>query len=258
MASAPFDQSPEFQPRSLSYSGTEEDAYAFVRDTDKPDRNVEYFWYLFKAVVANMGRDEHLGRDFLNLPPEIVPHAMSVKRPTLGSQVDQISAHLNALQKEKAYNSIQSIIVDVYEDLACALLEKGSPAKISVERLLTFAKRWDEWADADFAMRPTSPYVAMLHISLVGFRCTKDQRAVLFSLLAEAASAPEYFLGDLFDCGVRFGRPSILDRVSSMGDMTGHIKSCYGLKVSPRTKGFKLLKSLQKVSEEKVYGGTHL
>lgn len=248
MSDLSFESSPEFQPRSLSYSGTEEDAYAFVRYTDKPDRDVEYFWYLFKAVVINMGRDEHLGLSFLNLPKEVLPLDFLARRPTLGSQVDRISVHLNALQKEGAYETIQSLIVEVYEDLTSALLEKGSPSKISVERLLTFAKRWDEWAAPSFAIRQTSPYVAMLHIALIAFRCTKGQRSILFGLLSKASLSPEEFLEPLFDCGVRFGRPSILDRVMSIEDMTDHIQRSYRIKVSPRTKGFKLLRSLQKIS----------
>ena len=179
-------------------SGDDKDKYAFVRDSDKPDRDVEYFWYLFKVAVVKLGKDEGLGESFLHLPEDILPTEFLMTRPSIASQIDHISTHLNELQRKEEYAAIQTVIVEVFEDLTTALLKKGSPSKVAVGRLLTFAKRWDEWAEPEFAMRQSSCYVALLHICLVGFRCTKDQRGFALSCVVQSCAIPGRVHGSSF------------------------------------------------------------
>ena len=53
-------------------------------------------------------------------------------------------------------------------------------------------------------------------------------------------------MGLLFECGVRFGRPSILDKIMLVQDMTTYINDVYGVNVSSQTKGIKLVRLLRK------------
>jgi len=217
----------------------EEDAYAFIKDTNKPDRNVEYFWYLFKSVLLNMGRDERLGRDFIDFD------GLPVPRPSLAKQLDFISSHLNALQKAGHYEKIQDLIVNVFEDLIFAFLEAPSPSRVGFERLLTFVKRWSTWADPPYVMQDSSHAVCLLHIGYVGLRCTRDKRTTLFALIRAYLQDDDANLGPLFDFGIAIGRPSIVDCVLLMQDMTAYIMARYGCKVSPSTKGLKLVRTLK-------------
>jgi hypothetical protein len=225
-----------------------EDEYAFVRYTDKPDRDVEYFWYLFKAVIINMAREEKLGRDFLDLDPTILPLTAKAQTPTVATQVKFISSYLNSLQKAALYSQIQDTIVNVFEDLAFALIMAPSPSQVAFARMVTFAKRWDGWADSSFRLNGKSSLVSLLHIGLVSFRCSAEERAGLMPHLQHAASSHGVDMGPLFDYGVEIGRPSILDRILLVEDMSNHIQLRYGVKVSPRTKGVKLVRALQNLS----------
>lgn len=225
----------------------EEDQYAFIKDTNKPDRNVEYFWYLFKAVVINMGRDERLGRNFIDFEDvsAFSSFSRSKSRPTLAKQLEIISSHLNALQKAGEYGKIQDVIVNIFEDLIFAFLESPFPSRVGFERLLTFVKRWRDWADPIYTMEPSSQSVCLLYIGYVGYRCTKEERTTLFQLIRSYLEDGDANLGPLFDYGIAIGRPAIVDRIILMQDMSEYIMIRYGCKVSPRTRGFKLVRTLK-------------
>jgi len=221
----------------------EEDQYAFIKNTNKPDRNVEYFWYIFKAFVVNMGREERLGRDFIDF--QNISLSVRGSSPTLSKQIEIISTHLNSLQKAGDYNNIQHVIVNVLEDLIFAFLESPSPSQGGFERLLTFVKRWRNWANPAYTTEPTSESVCLLYIGYVGYRCTKEERTTLFQLIRSYLDGDDADLGPLFDYGISIGRPAIVDQIILMQDMSAHIMARYGFKVSPRTKGVKLVRTLK-------------
>jgi len=240
MSSLAHETTPDDSLMDLSLPN--EDAYMFLRYTDKPDRDVEYFWCLFKANIVNMARDYKLGREFLELPPS----ARTLPRPTVAKQVEAISHQLNQWQAEGAYGKIQEQIVGSFEDLVWAFIShQGS--RSSTELLLTFARRWDSWCHPEYTVA-SSFLVGMLRIYLTSFRCTKGERDSICAILSTIdgdADVDAGALGMLFDLGISTGKSSIVEAVTGMRDMTNHIIEVYGIKLSPRTRGPKLIRVLQ-------------
>jgi len=205
-----------------------EEKYKFLRYTEKPDRDVEYFWYIFKDFVVNTATRYPLTKD---------PKAF----------IESLSSTLNKLQEEKAYDDIQEKIKEVIMAIGWVLMSSHADSHTS-HLYLTFVKRWSKWTPPKFTLEGTQ-VLALFRIHMVTFSLEEgEEKDFLIDLLSDMKSLSDVFqydLEELFLLGIRTGKTSILDNLKPFLDFEEVSVKHFGVKVHQRTKGQKVIRLLQ-------------
>jgi len=212
-----------------------EEKYKFLRYTEKPDRDVEYFWYIFKDFLLNIASRYPISKN-----PKFL--------------VDTLSSKFNNLQREKAYDKIQSIIKKVIEDVGWILSSSHADSHTS-HLFLTFVKRWSKWASPEFSLKGSESF-ALFKIHMISFSLDERRRKVLFDLLEDLTSSENVFeedLEELFLFGIKTGKASVIDALQPLLDFERVAMKYFGTKVHKLTKGpkvIRLLKGYERKSQE--------
>lgn len=205
-----------------------EEKYKFLRYTEKPDRDVEYFWYIFKDFVINTATRYPLIKD---------PKAY----------IENLSTTLNQLQEEKAYDDIQESIKEVIMTIGWLLLSTHADSHTS-HLYLTFVKRWSKWASPEFTLEGTE-VLALVRIHMVTFSLEeREEKEFLIDLLGDLKSPRdvfEYDFEELFLLGIRTGKTAILNNLKPFLDFEEVSMKHFGVKVHKQTKGQKVIRLLQ-------------
>lgn len=223
-----------------------EEKYKFLRYTEKPDRDVEYFWYIFKDFVVNTATRYPLTKDpkaFIDFEHKC---EKSTDEPKL-SFIESLSSTLNNLQEEKAYDDIQEKIKEVIMAIGWVLVSSHADSHTS-HLYLTFVKRWSKWTPPKFTLEGTQ-VLALFRIHMVTFSLEEgEEKDFLIDLLSDMKSLSDVFqydLEELFLLGIRTGKTSILDNLKPFLDFEEVSVKHFGVKVHQRTKGQKVIRLLQ-------------
>lgn len=233
---------------------------SFTVSNDDPDKELEYFWGIFKSTLISVSYKLSLCGFLDDLSP--MAHVKD--------QVEDISQFLNSCKSKHEYTVISKTIVHVYNSLAKCLLtmcgivskqygtngaEECMHVKSSIGHVLGFSKRWKQWKcfkiSGHFISHLTSVNLLTIVNASFGIEDIHDRNNIRVLTMSYMGARNVETLIGIFDIGVRSCKSVVIDNVSKIAasdnlgsQLTEYVMKTYNVKYSVTTKGCKLVRLL--------------
>ena len=207
-----------------------EDPYFTIKNSDKPDKDIEIFWYSLKSMVMNTFNDQ---------PP---------------IDLDNYSETLNNLQSKEEYLEIEKHILE-YISHICRLYVIHKCSEYNCNLLHTQLKRWSNIAKkydifSSKNSHKTHKNCCIFFIYLKYFRYNDSPE--MNDFLSNLTIDSDINIENLITISIKYDYIYFLDKLASFQNITDIINEKYNVNIHHKTSGKKILQTIKKNKIEKL------
>ena len=205
-----------------------EDPYITIKNNNKPDKDIEIFWYSLKSMVMNTFEDQ---------PP---------------IDLDNYSQTLNKLQSKEEYLEIEKQIIE-YVSHICRIYVVYKCSEYNCNLLHTQLKRWSNIAKKYDIFSSTNSHkthkdCCIFFIYLKYFRY--DDSPEMNDFFNKLSVDSEIDIENLVMICIKYNYIYFLDKLASFENIIEIINKKYGVIIHPKTSGKKILQTITKKLSE--------
>jgi hypothetical protein len=200
------------------------DPYQQIILTNKPDKDLEIFWYELKKMVTNSFKD--------NIPINI----------------EELSQKLNKLQQNQEYTQIEADI-HKYIGFFCKIYVKYQCSKYECNLLNTQIKRWNNiskkypiFTSDDIRIQSESCCIFYIYLKYLDYNKCNEMDRFFCQLAIESEYNKEY----LINISIKNNYPYFLDKINNCVNVAEIVNAKYHTKIHKNTSGKKIIASLEK------------
>lgn len=205
-----------------------EDPYFTIKHSNKPDKDIEIFWYDLKSMVMNT---------FNNQPPV---------------DLERYSQKLNKLQVKEEYLEIEKYILE-YISHICRLYVIYKCSEYNCNLLHTQLKRWSNIAKkySIFSSKnshKTHKDCCIFFMYLKYFKYNHSPEMNKF--FNELTTDSDINIENLIDISIKYDYIFFLDKLACFQNIVDIINKKYGVNMHSKTSGKKILQIIKKKVSE--------
>lgn len=205
-----------------------EDQYITIKNNNKPDKDIEIFWYSLKSMVMNTFEDQ---------PP---------------IDLDNYSQTLNKLQSKEKYLEIEKQIIE-YISHICRIYVVYKCSEYNCNLLHTQLKRWSNIAKKYDIFNSTNSHkthkdCCIFFIYLKYFRY--DDSPEMNDFFNKLSVDSEIDIENLVMICIKYNYIYFLDKLASFENIIEIINTKYDVIIHPKTSGKKILQTITKKLSE--------
>ena len=205
-----------------------EDPYFTIKNNDKPDKDIEIFWYGLKSMVMNTFNDQ---------PP---------------IDLDSYSEILNNLQSKEKYLEIEKHILE-YISHICRIYVIHKCSEYNCNLLHTQLKRWSNVAKkydifSSINSHKTNKECCLFFIYLTYFKY--DASPEMNNFFNKLSVDSDIDIEALIDISITYEYDYFLDKLASFQNITESINKKYNINMHHKTSGKKILQTIKKSLSE--------
>ena len=202
--------------------------YISIKNSNKPDKDIEIFWYSLKSMVMNTFEDQ---------PP---------------IDLDNYSQTLNKLQLRKQYIEIEKQIIE-YVSHICRIYVVYKCSEYNCNLLHTQLKRWSNIAKkydifSSKNSHKTHKDCCIFFIYLKYLRY--DDSPEMNDFFSKLSIDSEIDIENLVMISIKYNYDYFLDKLASFENIIDIISKKYSVTIHPKTSGKKILQTIRKKLSE--------